>query len=134
MGCEHPDPCRRTLLYDLHAAPDSGQARACMLYSFRRSLKLPTISATSAFMGATYTILNALVSTVPSAHRCRPICSIGGQQLFAISGHQLFAMRACTEHTSRSSTLSSAATAAHKSRTHKRADEPNLFQNWQNRA
>ena len=36
-----------------------------MLYSFKRSLKLPTISATSAFMGATYTILNALVSTVP---------------------------------------------------------------------
>ena len=51
------------------------QGRACMLYSLRRSLKLPTISATSAFMGATYTILNAPVSTEPSARKCRPICT-----------------------------------------------------------
>ena len=36
---------------------------------FKRLLKLPTISATRAFIGATYTILNADVSTLPSRRR-----------------------------------------------------------------
>ena len=48
---------------------------------FRRWLKLPTISATRAFMGATYTILKELVSTVPSLRRCCPICSSQYQSL-----------------------------------------------------
>mmetsp|Transcript_24203 Transcript_24203/g.60073 ORF Transcript_24203/g.60073 Transcript_24203/m.60073 type:complete len:219 (+) Transcript_24203:2978-3634(+) len=39
---------------------------------FRRAPRLPTISATSAFMGATYTILNAAVSRRPSGRRCSP--------------------------------------------------------------
>ena len=41
----------------------------------RRAEKLPTISATRAFMGATYTILKAEVSMEPSGLRCSPICA-----------------------------------------------------------
>ena len=40
-------------------------------------VKLPTISATRAFIGATYTILNADRSKLPSSWRCRPNC--GGE-------------------------------------------------------
>mmetsp|Transcript_30308 Transcript_30308/g.77306 ORF Transcript_30308/g.77306 Transcript_30308/m.77306 type:complete len:475 (-) Transcript_30308:735-2159(-) len=47
-------------------------SRTTMPYGCSRLVKLPTISATSAFMGATYTILNAPVSIDPSSRRCRP--------------------------------------------------------------
>ena len=52
----------------------------CIPYFFRRWLKLPTISATRAFMGATYTILKELVSTVPSLRRWCPICTAARDQ------------------------------------------------------
>ena len=51
--------------------------RTWMPKGCRRLPKLPTISATSAFMGATYTILNAPVSTLPSGFRWSPICARG---------------------------------------------------------
>mmetsp|Transcript_67494 Transcript_67494/g.180337 ORF Transcript_67494/g.180337 Transcript_67494/m.180337 type:complete len:330 (-) Transcript_67494:959-1948(-) len=45
-----------------------------------RFAKLITISATSAFMGARYTILNPSRSSVPSSRRCLPIsCSIASR-------------------------------------------------------
>ena len=47
-------------------------SRTLMPNDLRRLLKFPTISETSAFIGATYTILNADVSMVPSRWRCRP--------------------------------------------------------------
>mmetsp|Transcript_3063 Transcript_3063/g.12241 ORF Transcript_3063/g.12241 Transcript_3063/m.12241 type:complete len:309 (-) Transcript_3063:721-1647(-) len=42
-------------------------------YGLSLAPRLPTISATSAFMGATYTILNAFVFREPSGRRCEPI-------------------------------------------------------------
>mmetsp|Transcript_52493 Transcript_52493/g.128283 ORF Transcript_52493/g.128283 Transcript_52493/m.128283 type:complete len:311 (-) Transcript_52493:1017-1949(-) len=52
-------------------------SRTVMPYSSRRFPKLSTISATSAFMGARYTILKPCRSIVPSSWRCRPIsCSM----------------------------------------------------------
>mmetsp|Transcript_14013 Transcript_14013/g.46409 ORF Transcript_14013/g.46409 Transcript_14013/m.46409 type:complete len:308 (-) Transcript_14013:250-1173(-) len=39
---------------------------------FKRLPRLPTISATSAFMGATYTILNSFKFKLPSSRRCNP--------------------------------------------------------------
>mmetsp|Transcript_18071 Transcript_18071/g.39512 ORF Transcript_18071/g.39512 Transcript_18071/m.39512 type:complete len:341 (-) Transcript_18071:1047-2069(-) len=47
-------------------------SRTTMSYFFSRALRLPTISATSAFIGATYTIFMLEKSNVPSAWRCSP--------------------------------------------------------------
>lgn len=62
-----------------------GQRRA---HGSRREEKLPTISATRAFMGATYTILNLEVSMEPSAFLCSPICAASaGQQAVEETGN-----------------------------------------------
>mmetsp|Transcript_23096 Transcript_23096/g.68646 ORF Transcript_23096/g.68646 Transcript_23096/m.68646 type:complete len:208 (+) Transcript_23096:4817-5440(+) len=48
-------------------------SRTLMPYAaVKRCVKLPTISATSAFIGATYTILNLALSMEPSGRRCSP--------------------------------------------------------------
>lgn len=41
----------------------------------RRLVKLPTISATRAFMGATYTTLKSASRMLPSFRVCSPICA-----------------------------------------------------------